>query len=289
MFELFLTALLWGFSYGINGMAMEFATATAMSLLFGVIGTFLFAPFAANGSSVGLRGRCMVAGAVQFGIMYYFYQSAFIHLESHQVALLGLVTPIYVGLFADLLGRRNPWQNLFFALGAVSIAAFSFGGTSLGACNFRGAMECQLANGAYALGQVLYARLKQSHPELADRSALFWMYLGSLPPLLVASALIPAVTPAQPFLWQGKQLAILLFLGIFCSGIGNYLWNRGIGRVSAGILLIANNLPILFGVLFGIFLFGESGNGWRQIFGVGGLLSLLWLHSRVRPIADGRK
>jgi drug/metabolite transporter (DMT)-like permease len=288
MAYLLFAALLWGLSYGVNGLAMEFATASTMGLLYGCVAATMFFPFAEHASSRKLRWHCLGIGAVQLGIMHYFYQNAFIHLESHQVALLGLVTPIYVGLFGDLLERRRPWLQLAFALGTVAIAAYAVGGRFSSHCSLRGVIECQLANATYALGQILYGRLRAVHPGLADRSALFWMNLGALAPLLL-TLLIPAASPPIPFRWEFGQLSILLFLGIFCSGVGNYLWNKGVARVPSDILSIANNLPVLFGVLFGVFFFGEGGNWPRQISGIAGLLGLLWLNSWVRRGRRGKE
>ena len=275
---LMFAAAIWGISYGINCRAMEFATAPAMGLLFAAVGIAIFCPFACHGSVRKLRCHLAAIGALQLGAMYFFYQNAMAHLESHQIALFGLTTPIFVGLASDFFDRMPPWRHLFFALISVAVCAFAVGGSIRGERPLlRGFLEYQASNLCYGLGQVLYCRLKLAHGEVADRSALFWMNCGSVLPLVAAMFLIRAPALPVQFSWAAGQTATLLYLGIVAGGIGNYLWNKGIALTSAGVLLVCNNMPAIFGLIFGRILYGEGGSWPRQLFAVVVLLAAIAL------------
>ncbi|MDR2667566.1 MAG: DMT family transporter [Puniceicoccales bacterium] len=282
MVYLLLAAMIWGSSYGINCHAMKFSTAPAMGLFFGIVAMAMFCPFAGHESIRRLRLKFAAVGAVQLGLMYFFYQNAMAHLESHQIALFGLTTPIFVGLFSDLFEHKTPWRHLVFASISVGACAFAVGGNLCCGTPLRGFMESQISNAFYGLGQVLFSRLKSKHGAVADRSALFWMNCGSLLPLAAAMLLIPAPTPPVQFSWTGEQVATLLFLGIIPGAIGNYLWNKGVGSASTGTLLICNNMPAIFGLFLGRLLLGESGSWLRQCLSLSVLLALLLLQNRRR-------
>ncbi|MDR1435953.1 MAG: DMT family transporter [Puniceicoccales bacterium] len=275
---LLVTSIIWGLSYGINCRAMDFATAPAMGLLFGFIGAVTFCPFALHNSLKKLRLKFAAVGAVQLGLMYFFYQNAMAHLESHQVALMSLGTPIFVGIFADVFERKPPWRRLLFALASVGACSFAVGGNLQGKHMLRGFIECQAANAFYGLGQVLYGRMKRAHGDAADRSALFWMNLGSLLPLWAAMVLLPAERPPVHFAGTAEQLTILLFLGVLSGTIGNYLWNKGIAMADSGTVLICNNFPVIFGLFFGRLLFGEGGSWFRQLSAAAVIMALLALN-----------
>jgi len=68
----------------------------------------LLPPFVEASRCVGFaRSPSLVAiGAIQFGLMYLAYFVSFRFLQSHEVALFTITTPIFVTLFADALARR---------------------------------------------------------------------------------------------------------------------------------------------------------------------------------------
>jgi drug/metabolite transporter (DMT)-like permease len=281
MVHLLLAALIWGLAYGINRRVMAFATPPAVGLLCCGTGLALFLPFARHRPARNLRISFAAIGFFQFGLMNYFYQSAFSRLEGHLVALLSLTVPVYVGLFADISEGHKPWRRLLFAAISIALCAYALGGTLTGHYSLLGLLDCQLANLFYGLGQVLFGRLMRSHGEIPERAAFFWMWLGATVPLLLALLMAPAAALPEKFCWAPDQLAALLFVGIFCGAIGNYLWNKGIVAISSDALLICNNLPMILGLLFGRLLFDEGGSWSRQIAALTILLALLYFDRKI--------
>jgi drug/metabolite transporter (DMT)-like permease len=279
---LLLAAIIWGLSYGINGGALDFATPQEMALLLCGAGAAIFSGWGNHPSGRGLRLRFLGIGAVQLGWMYFFLQNAYAHLEGHQIAILCLATPIYVCLFAELLQKKFNGPRMLIAVAMVFIAWNAVGGSLGTNLSLRGAIECQLANACYGLGQVLFGELKRRHPELQERTAIFWMFAGGILAVLPVYLILPRLR-LVPFTGTVPQLARLGFLCILGGGLGNYWWNKGVARVRIETLLICNNLPPIFGVLFGILLFHEHPHWLRLLCSFLGLALLLGCNAMLQP------
>jgi drug/metabolite transporter (DMT)-like permease len=286
---LLIASLIWGGSFGLNHMAMCYVTPAAAGLLLCAVSMLMFLPFAFYGPARKLRLPLAAIGFLQLGLMNYFYLGSFAHLDGHLVALLNLSAPLYVGIFADLFERRRPWQRLFFAAVSIAICAYALGTGIKGRCVAQGFLECQAANLVYGLGMVLYGRLMRAHKEIPERAAFFWMWLGAAAPLLWALIMTPWSNLSERFTWAPQQVATLLFLAIFCGGIGNFLWNKGVVAVSSGALLAFTNLPCVLGLLFGRLFFGEPGSWPRQLFALAVLLLLLWLDIKITDVRAKKK
>ena len=113
----------------------------------------------------------------------------------------------------------------------------------------------QLANLAFAVGQVLYQRLRVRRPELRDREVFGLLYAGAFLVTLAMMLARDAATTPDP-----AQFATLLYLGVIASGLAFFLWNLGATRVSAGTLAVMNNVKIPLAVLCSLVFFGEKAN-----------------------------
>ncbi|MFT3829052.1 MAG: EamA family transporter [Opitutaceae bacterium] len=268
---LILVSLLWAFSFGLiktqlAGVDSAFVAAARLGLALVVFLPFL-RPRAANRAAAwGLIG----IGAVQFGLMYLAYLSAFRSLAAYQVALLTIVTPVLVCLVDDLLERRFRAQPLLAAIVAVAGAGIVVAKQPLGRAEWTGIALVQGSNICFALGQVLYRRWKLARPEVRDRDVFAWLYLGAVlatgplawwhgDPLALARTLHPA------------QLVVLAYLGVAASGLAFFLWNLGAVRVSTGTLAVMNNAKTPLGVAVSLLVFGEQTDIARLLLG-GGLI-----------------
>ncbi|MDR3117028.1 MAG: ATP-binding cassette domain-containing protein [Puniceicoccales bacterium] len=275
---LLLVALLWGISYGANAQVLHFFPVGVMGVLQVFSGAALFFPFARHRTTAGLRLRCMAIGAVQLGAMYFFLLESCSRLDGHGVALLCLTTPLFFCLFEDALARRWVPHHLFCAISSVAIAAIALGGRPTGTFPLLGTVECLLANCCFAIGQVLYRRLRRSCGALPDATVLFWLYCGAS--LLWLPLLFFPFRPAPaPFPWTPLAIGAVPFLVLLCGGVANFLWNRGISRVSAGTVALMGNAPAVLGSIFGGLLFGEACHWPRQISALLLLLLLLLANS----------
>jgi drug/metabolite transporter (DMT)-like permease len=212
--------------------------------------------------------------------MYLAYNESFRFLKSHEVAVFTLTTPIFVTLLADAFDRtlRGP------AVGAAVLAVL--GGAAIvvtsapTAGTFTGVVLIQLSNLAFALGQVLYRRLRATRPELRDRDVFALVYLGAFALTLPVSLARTdfAALPLTP-----PNLAILFYLGLIASGLGFFLWNIGATRVPAGTLAVMNNAKIPLAVAVSLLVFGETADLTRLAIG-GAVLGLaVWLAERRPP------
>ncbi|MSU69372.1 MAG: EamA family transporter [Opitutaceae bacterium] len=274
---LLLASFIWAFSFGLlkqlTGLESDFIAAARLGLAL-----LVFLPFL---RWRGLTARTTLAfvgiGAVQFGFMYLAYIESFHFLLAYEVALFTLTTPILVTLFADALDRVLRLSALYAAMLAVigtaiiTVKSATIGGT------LTGLGLVQLSNAAFAIGQVLYRRMRTRHSELRDRDIFGLLYAGAFAVTLAVT--LTHVNFASVSLTP-KQAGTLLYLGAVASGLGFFLWNVGATRVSAGTLAVMNNAKIPLAVACSLLFFGESTDLPRLLIGGGMMLLAVRLAAR---------
>ncbi len=282
---LLIVSLLWAFSFGLikgrlAGLDSGFISAARLGLAL-----LVFLPFL---RLAGLRlrhGLTLVGiGAVQFGVMYLAYNESFKHLQSYEVALLTLTTPVLVTLIADALDGRLRPRALGAALLAVAGAAFVTDRSRGLSGNLVGIGLVQVSNLAFAAGQVWYRRLRAEQPALKDREVFGLLYAGAfLLTLLVALARAKGL-PIHVTAMQGWTL---LYLGVLASGVGFFLWNVGATRTSPGRLAVMNNAKIPLAVAASLLVFGEKAVVSSLGIALALMLAAVWLApATVKPISD---
>ncbi|MDR1456755.1 MAG: DMT family transporter [Puniceicoccales bacterium] len=270
---LLITALLWGFSYGINADIVHFVPPQWMSFFFVLLGAVMFSPMLFRHDTVGIRVQCMTIGAIQLGLMYLFSQYSYQYLSPGTVAMLSTTTAIYVPILNTIFQRTFSVRQFFIALLSLAFTRLAMVIDGTEQFPWLGILYSQLCNICYVLGQLLYRRLHDRF-HMRDSSAMAWFYLGASIALIPTVAFRPLPIEILHFHWK-HVVGEFLFLGVFCCGLGNYLWNLGSVRVNSAELAICNNLPILFGVILAIIFFGDPFGGWKQVLGVIGTLGLL--------------
>jgi drug/metabolite transporter (DMT)-like permease len=274
---LLLVSLFWAFSFGLikhlsgGGIDGTFLSATRLGL-----GLLVFLPFL---RLRGLAPRTALAltgiGAVQFGLMYLAYNESFRFLAAHEVALLTLTTPVFVTLLADAFDRTFRAHALLAACLAVLGGAAIVIKSAPTVGTFTGVVLIQLSNLAFALGQILYRRLREQHPALRDRDVFALLFAGAF-----VVALAATFTRDISVVLKTPQLLVILYLGLIASGLGFFLWNLGATRVTAGTLAVMNNAKIPLAVAVSLLVFGEKADLARLAAG-GALLGLaVWLAER---------
>lgn len=268
---LILVSLVWAFSFSLikgelTGLPSPLITALRLSLAL-----LVFLPFLRwQGLSVRLSLALVGIGAVQYGIMYLAYLGAFTYLQAYQVALFSVVTPVYVMLIDDAWSRRFRWTGWLAALLAVAGAAWIRAPGSDWQGFWQGALLMQIANLAFAFGQVAYRRLRREHPALVDHRIFALPYAGGTLVavitllLLAEGSAITAITP--------RQWLVMVYLGIIASGLGFFWWNKGAVRTDAPTLAVMNNLVVPLGVAVALLFFGEQADPARLT--TGGLIIL---------------
>ncbi|MBM3855260.1 MAG: EamA family transporter, partial [Verrucomicrobia bacterium] len=174
------------------------------------------------------------------------------HLQAYEAALFTITTPIFVTLFADALDRRlRGWALAAALLAVAGTALVAVKSTDL-AVTFTGLALVQLSNAAFAIGQVLYCRLRVRQPALRDHEVFALPYAGGV---AVAAAMF--ATRGASLELTTPQWLTLAYLGLLASGAGFFLWNVGATRVSSGTLAVMNNAKVPLGVACALLVFGE--------------------------------
>jgi len=277
--HLLLVSLIWAFSFGLIKTRLVGVDSTFVAAVRVALALFVFLPFLRpRAVSAGVAARLVGIGAVQFGLMYLAYLAAFESLEAHQVAVLTIITPIFVCLTDDLLDRRLRWAPLLAALAAVAGSGVIVAQKPLGRAEWTGLVLVQVSNVCFALGQVLYRRWKLAAPQVRDREVFAWLYLGAVlatVPYACTRLDVPVLARALP----PPQLGVLVYLGVLASGAAFFLWNLGAVRVSTGTLAVMNNAKLPLGVAVSLLVFGEKTDLGRLLVG-GGLLLAAALYAQ---------
>jgi len=265
---LLLVSLLWAFSFGLIKHFLGGVDSAVVAAVRLVLSLVVFLPFwrpriVAAGAAVQL----VAIGAIQFGLMYLAYLAAFRSLAAYQIALLTIVTPIFVCLCDDICARRWRWQPWLAAGVAVGGAALIIARQAFGRVEWTGVLLIQASNLCFALGQVLYRRWKVQHV-VRDREVFAWLYLGAV---LATVPLALVRVDGAALALTPPQLAVLLYLGVLASGLGFFLWNLGATRVSTGTLAALNNAKTPLGIAVALLVFGEQTDLPRLLVG-GGLI-----------------
>ncbi len=282
MLYLVIVSLVWAFSFGLIGNQLGGLPPAWLGWIRLAISALVFLPFVRRVPWKAALSL-FVIGMVQFGFMYWAYMSSFVYLQSHEVALFTISTPLLIAILADLFGLRFHPRNFLAAGLAVGGAGLILWKGISSADPLLGFALVQIANGCFAIGQLAYRRvMSRLFQPIPDHRVFFWLHLGGFAALTPVA--LPQMLVATPPAPTGSQWAILVYLGLVASGLGFFLWNTGARRVSAGVLAVMNNLKIPLAVAVSLLLFPETA-GIPSLL-AGGLLILIALLP-VRKKAEG--
>ena len=272
---LLLTSLLWAFSPGLIQHYLGDLPSPAIAVVRLGLTFLVFAPFVrpkllARSTAVWLAG----IGGFQFGLMYLLYLQAFKFLQSHEVYLFTILTPLYVVLLSSAIVNRFSLRHaaaaLLSVLGAGLILQRRIGTPDV----MIGFLLVQGANLCFAAGQIAYGHTRPALARVKEAPLFAWLALGGF--VTTALVAVPAVDWAV-FAPSGTQWLVLAFLGLVASGAGFFLWNIGLARVNPGTLAALNNAKIPLGVLVSLVVFREAADLPRLAISLGLLAAAVWL------------
>ena len=275
---IFITCL-WAFSFSLIDVYLagsvdgDFAVLTRV-LLAGII----FLPMTKwYGIPQQLKMGTTVVGALMIGVTYLCLYRSFLYLSVPEVLLFTVTTPLYVSLIDDAINKRFSPVSLAAAILAV-IGAGYIRYDGITESYLTGFFLIQVANLAFAAGQVGYANLVKRYPVDMPQHRFFgYFFLGGL---LIAgpSFLIFGDTSMMPD--SAVQWGVLLWLGVAASGLGLFLWNKGGTMVDAGTLAIMNNMLIPAGILVNLLFWNKDADLMRLAIGGVVILCSLWINRR---------
>jgi drug/metabolite transporter (DMT)-like permease len=270
---LVVVSILFAFSPGLikgrlAGLDNAFVTAARLGLAL-----LVFAPFLkVKGLTLRTVASLVGIGAVQFGLMYLAYIESFRYLQAYEVSLFTITTPIFVTLFADALARKLHGRALAAALLAVVGAAIVLFKSDDLNITLTGLGLVTLSNVAFAIGQVLYQRLRARQPGLRDADIFGLLYAGGFAVAVIALLPRDVTVSLMP-----SHLATLAYLGVIASGVGFFLWNVGATRVGIGTLAVMNNAKVPLMIAVSLLFFGEQANVPALLVSLAIMATAVWL------------
>ena len=247
MIYLIITTVIWSFSFSIIGNYLS-PQINSWTLAFfrSLVAFIFFLPWLRKSISYKYLIRIASIGALQIGLMYVFYLTAFNYTTVQRILLFTITTPFYVVLISNLFERKFKLPvyllSIFSIIGALCLRTTYFDKNDL-----IGFVLIQSANLCFASGQILYRRFKQGDWNPVDKFHEFtYFFLGAL---LISS--VGLIISPQGLSLPGSfvEWILVLWLGGIATGVGYYLWNRGSELVSSTTLAVMNNLVIPIALL----------------------------------------
>ncbi len=276
MFHLFITSVIWAFSFGLIkkylvGLDSGFVAGVRLGL-----SLLVFAPFLRfKGLKPAAMLKLTLVGFFQFGLMYVAYIQSFKYLQSFQVVLFTIFTPLWVTLVNDLMVRRfHPRFLAVATLVVLGTGIITFSGLGERVL-LTGFVLVQFSNFCFAAGQIAYSRIMADLPGSKDRDVFGLPYLGGF---LAAGLAAYFTVHWQVLVVTRTQIGVLIYLGLLASAAGFFLWNLGARQVNAGALAAMNNLKVPLGVTCSLLFFGEHAGLLRLFLGGSIVVGALWLN-----------
>lgn len=267
MIYLVLVSIVWAFSFGLikgqlTGIQPE--VVASIRLLLCVVS---FLPCLLFLKSIKPNSKLMLLGAVQFGVMYLAYIQSYQYLPGYLVAVFTIFTPLYVLLVNAVINKYFNVKHLLPVLISIVGASVIVFKSPQQAEFITGFLLLQLANIAFAIGQVSYKYVAKDQP---DSENMLWMYVGAA---LLASVYTVVNVELSQVNIATEQWWALIYLGVISSGLCFYFWNKGSKQVNTPTLAVMNNGYVPLAVIFAITFFAESADYMRLAIG-GALIGL---------------
>lgn len=267
MLYLLIVSIAWGFSFGLFSGQLKTLDPTLVAFLRLFLAVPFFAPFfRPKGISYKHLLYLGCIGGIQFGAMYVFLNLSYQFLESWQIALFTIFTPLYLSVIDGIWEDRFHPFGLLMALVAIIGAAVIHYDEKITESILTGVLYMQMSNVCFAFGQVAYRHVRRQIPkEHSDFSLQCVLFIGA--------SIVTAVATSYQGTWGDlakvgwDQVLTLLYMGVIASGLCFFLWNKGATMVSIGTLAVFNNLKIPIAMLISLTVFGESTNYYRLFCG----------------------
>ncbi|KFL34911.1 MULTISPECIES: DMT family transporter [unclassified Sulfurospirillum] len=273
---LILMTLIWAFSFSFIGEVLSGKIDSYFAVLVRVsLASLLFLPFTKfRGIATELKLKIMLIGSVQIGMMYLFFYQSFLFLSVPEVILFTIFTPIYVTLAYDAL--KKEFKPLYLvSTGVAVLGAYIIRYHDVTSQFITGFLMIQGANICFAIGQSAYKKVMESHQNISQRDVFGYFHFGALIVSLVAFGWFGSTEKLSPTF---TQWGVLLWLGVVASGLGYFLWNKGVCEVDAGVLGIMNNALVPAGLVMNLLIWGTPTNYTLLALGSGVIAFSLWLH-----------
>lgn len=258
MIYIIIASILWGFSFGLIKTYLSNLDPNFVAFVRAGLAFIIFLPFLrVRGLTLRDAWKIIWIGVIQYGMCYLLYLHSFQYLKAYEVALFVTFTPIYITLIYDIMQRRfNPKNLLIAMIAVIGAASIKYEFVSLSGIII-GFFLLQFADGCAAWGQLQYKRLRMEElTNVKDHQVFALSHLGAF--IVTTIATVATGHMGEFVKLTSTQINVLIYLGLFPTGLAYYFANKGAVTTSAGTLAVLSNLKIPIGVLAALFVFGEQ-------------------------------
>ena len=282
---LILGNVVYGSSYVVSRIALDYMGPATLSLLRLLIGSLVLVPLALaqRRDDVRLsradRWNIFWMGLIGFAAAFAFGNWGLAMSTATNAALLITVEPVALILFSPLvlgerLTRREGVGAALTVVGAAVIVVNGIPGVSVALVpHWRGDILLVLSGLSYVAYSLFGRDVLARHPAVPVTAwSILWGTAAMIP--FAAAEWIEGHRPV----WTRPAVLATLYLGVVITALGYLLWNWALERVEAPRLAVFVNIQPLVGALLGVLLLHEA----LTVYTVaGGLLILLGVHVAV--------
>ena len=258
MIYLILVSILWSFSFGIIKYGLPGIDSTLISLMRNLIALLFFASLTLyNFKKFSFDIRLVLIGAIQFGLMYILYIQSYQYLPAYLIATFTITTPIFIGIFSQLLEDKSFSLNGIFSIILVVIGSLMMRFNIVNPIDYwLGFFLIQCANVCFAIGQIMFKRWHSKNTSVDIIYNFSQMFFGAV----LITSIFSIINSTNLSMLNASNLYALLFLGLFSTGFGFLAWNLGAIQVSNERLAVMNNAVIPIAIFNSYLIFGEAIN-----------------------------
>ena len=258
MIYLILVSILWSFSFGIIKYGLPGIDSTLISLMRNLIALLFFASLTLyNFKKFSFDIRLVLIGAIQFGLMYILYIQSYQYLPAYLIATFTITTPIFIGIFSQLLDKKSFSLNGIFSIILVVIGSLMMRFNIVNPIDYwLGFFLIQCANVCFAIGQIMFKRWHSKNTSVDIIYNFSQMFFGAV----LITSIFSIINLTNLAMLNASNLYALLFLGLFSTGFGFLAWNLGAIQVSNERLAVMNNAVIPIAIFNSYLIFGEAIN-----------------------------
>ena len=271
------STLIWSFSFSLIEGKLQNVDPYLAVLIRSGLALLFFLPFTRSICVSKTNTKLIIIGSIQLGLMYCFYFNAFKFISVNEILLFNILTPIYI-IAIDNYIKNNKLRRSMLAVVFSIFGAYVIRETNLGTDVFVGFLLIQGANLCFAVGQVLY---KEINLKNTQKECFAYFYFGAFWVSVIAYAILG---DKSSLIKTDEQLITLIYLGVVASGLGYYLWNKGLKLVTTTQLAIANNLLIPVGILVNVIFWNGEFNLIKLT--IGSVIIIATLYFDIRKVRN---
>lgn len=258
MIYLILVSILWSFSFGIIKYGLSGIDSSFISLMRNLIAFLFFASLSLyNFKKFIFDIKLILIGAIQFGLMYVLYIQSYQYLPAYLIATFTITTPIFIGIFSQLLQNKSFSLSGIFSILLVVLGSLMMRFNIVNPLDYwLGFFLIQCANICFAIGQIMFKKWYSKNTSVDIIYNFSQMFFGAV----LITSMFSIINSTNIGMLNTYNLFALLFLGLFSTGFGFLVWNLGSLQVSNERLAVMNNVVIPIAIFNSFLIFGEAIN-----------------------------